>query len=137
MPNRHVSIGVAVLLALVVGASTLAAQRATSDAMYSDAQAVRGDALYAENCAQCHRYDLTGGDLAPALTGVAFFGRWSDKPLAELFDYMRTAMPLNSAGGLSAGQNIDLLAFLLKKGGYPVGKADLKADALKTLRVSR
>ena len=44
---------------------------------------------------------------------------------------MRTQMPLNSPGGLSAQQNADMLAFLLKKSGYAAGKMDLPATSEK------
>ena len=111
------------------------AKPAPAAALFSDAQAARGDALYAENCAQCHRFDLTGGDLAPALTGPAFTLRWAPKPLSELFDYMRTQMPLNSPGGMGAQQNADMLAFLLKKSGYAAGKTDLPATTEALSRV--
>lgn len=100
--------------------------------VYSDAQATRGDAIYAENCAQCHTPTLESGDLAPALTGPAFVARWTaGRALSDLFDYMRTQMPLNSPGGLTAQHNVDLLAFLLKKAGYPAGKVDLPASSEK------
>jgi S-disulfanyl-L-cysteine oxidoreductase SoxD len=103
--------------------------------LYSEAQAERGAALYAENCAQCHQFDLAGGELAPALAGPAFTPRWTRKPLSELFDYMRTQMPLNSPGGLSGRQNADVLAFMLKKSGYPFGKADLPATSEALMKV--
>ena len=100
---------------------------ASNDGLFTEAQARRGAALYMENCAQCHRYDLAASDLAPALISPAFTLRWVAGPLSELFDYMRTQMPLNSPGGLSAQQNADLLAFLLEKNGYAAGAADLPA----------
>ena len=93
--------------------------------VYSDGQAKRGEALYVENCAACHTPDLTGGELAPPLTGPAFLARWNNKALGELFDYMRSAMPLNSPGGLDPQQNADILAFMLRKASYPVGQMDL------------
>src|SRR5262245_38728859 len=112
----------------------LSAQPSSSSwsGVYTDAQAKRGAALYAENCAQCHRYDLSGGQLAPPLTGTAFFSKWNNRSLAELFDYMVSAMPLNSPGGLSGEQNADILAYLLGQGKYPAGSKDLPArrDAL-------
>jgi mono/diheme cytochrome c family protein len=103
--------------------------------LYSEAQAERGAALYAENCAQCHQFDLAGGELAPALAGPAFTLRWTGKPLSELFDYMRTQMPLNSPGGLSARQNADTLAFMLEKSGYASGKTDLPATSEALMKV--
>lgn len=97
--------------------------------VYSEAQASRGEALYADNCSYCHLVDLSGGDLAPALTGPPFMAKWTGKPLSEVFDYMRVAMPLNSPGGLSTQQNADILAFLLKKSGFPAGATELAAQA--------
>lgn len=107
--------------------------------VYSDAQAARGEALYADNCSYCHLVDLSGGDLAPALTGAPFMAKWTGKPLSEVFDYMRVAMPLNSPGGLSPQQNADILAFLLKKSGFPAGATDLatQAAALKGVTATR
>jgi mono/diheme cytochrome c family protein len=95
--------------------------------IYSEAQAVRGELLYADNCSYCHLVDLSGGDLSPALTGAPFIVKWTSRPLSEVFDYMRTQMPLNSVGGLSGQQNADILAFLLKRAGLPAGTADLPA----------
>src|SRR5579862_4590762 len=68
---------------------------ASAMGIYSDGQALRGAAIYAENCAQCHTPTLEGGELAPALTGPSFVARWTaGKPLSGLFDYMRSEMPL-------------------------------------------
>jgi len=76
--------------------------------------------------------------IAPPLAGASFVARWSSKPLSELFDYMRTAMPLNSPGGLSSQQNADLLAFILKKSGYEAGTMALpdSSEKLTGLRIS-
>jgi mono/diheme cytochrome c family protein len=104
----------------------------------SPTPATRGAALYADNCSYCHLVDLSGGDLAPALTGPSFAARWTGKPLREVFDYTRTAMPLNSPGGLSLQQNADILAFLLQEAGFAPGPADLPArsEALTEVRVT-
>lgn len=105
--------------------------------VYSDAQAARGAAIYAENCAQCHAGTLEGSERGAALTGALFVMRWlAGRPLAELFDYMRTEMPLNSPGGLSPQQNADLVAFLLQKSGYPAGKADLPNTSAQLARIT-
>ena len=107
--------------------------------VYSDAQAARGEALYADNCSYCHLVDLTGGDLAPTLTAAPFIAKWASRPLSDVFDYMRVSMPLNSPGGLSTQQNADILAFLLKKSGYPAGVTDLPAQtaSLKSVIATR
>lgn len=96
--------------------------------VYTDAQATRGEALYTDNCVYCHLVDLSGGELAPALTGAPFIAKWTSRPLSDVFDYMRIAMPMNSPGGLSAEQNADILAFLLRKSGFTPGATDLPAE---------
>ena len=107
--------------------------------VYTDAQAARGEALYADNCSYCHLVDLSGGDLAPALTGAPFIAKWTGTPLSEVFDYMRVQMPLNSPGGLNPQQNADILAFLLRKSGFLPGGMDLPSQsaALKVVAVAR
>ena len=49
----------------------VAAQGAKSqwDGVYTEAQAKRGETAYSELCASCHGPDLTGGEMAPGLTG--------------------------------------------------------------------
>jgi mono/diheme cytochrome c family protein len=37
------------------------------DGIYTEEQANRGGALYAQRCARCHAPDLTGSEIAPAL----------------------------------------------------------------------
>jgi hypothetical protein len=46
-------------------------------ALFTDAQASAGEALYRQSCAPCHGATLSGG-IAPALTGPAFETSWSD-----------------------------------------------------------
>lgn len=143
-----VCLAVTALLVLVADTPVSAQRRGRKKAapmaqpkpgVYSDAQATRGEALYADNCSYCHLVDLSGGDLAPTLTGAPFMAKWTGRPLSEVFDYMRVAMPLNSPGGLSTQQNADILAFLLKKSGYPSGVVDLPAQAasLKSVFATR
>ena len=66
--------------------------------------------------------------VADRLAGPGFVARWSTRSLGELFDYMRSVMPLNSPGGLSAQQNADLLAFMLRRANYPPEAKELPAS---------
>ncbi len=54
--------------------------------VYTDAQAKRGGALYAERCASCHAPDLSGLDQAPALAGADFMTEWNDLSLNDLVE---------------------------------------------------
>jgi len=135
--------GFAVVLVLIASASIDAqAPRTVQDGVFSDAQATRGQALYAQRCAGCHGPALTGGQ-APPLAGDAFTTKWRLEPLSALFIKIRYTMPPSPpasapAGGglvaatpfapqLSAEQGADLVAHVLKTNGFPAGKADFPA----------
>jgi mono/diheme cytochrome c family protein len=106
---------------------TVAAQESKSqwDGVYTEEQAKRGEALYAQNCASCHGPDLAGGEMAPGLTGGEFAANWNDLTLGDLFERMRISMPQNAPGSLSRQQNADILAFILHKSAVPAGKTEL------------
>ena len=128
----------AALLLLVRLASVPASAQSTKsqwDGIYTDAQASRGEKLYAANCAACHNWNLKGNEIGPALTGPAFAGRWNGRPMSDLFDYTQALMPQNSPGGLTRQQNADILAFVFRTGAAPAGKAEFpsRADALAPL----
>jgi cytochrome c len=116
---------------------TVTAQgKSTWTGIFTDAQARRGQTVYDENCALCHGAQLLGGELGPPLCGAAFVEKWNGQRLSEVFDYMRVLMPLHSPGGLSHEQNADILAFMLKRSGFPDGTIELpsKVEALSELR---
>jgi hypothetical protein len=68
---------------------------------------------------------MTGGEMAPGLTGGEFSANWNDLSLGDLFERMRISMPQNAPGSLSRAQNADILSFILFKGNYPAGKTEL------------
>jgi mono/diheme cytochrome c family protein len=114
-------------IAATAAFGALSAQDAKSqwDGVYTIDQAKRGEPLYAEKCASCHGPDLNGGEMAPGLTGGEFTANWNDLSLGDLFERMRISMPQNNPGSLSRQQTADILAFVLFKGNYPQGKAEL------------
>lgn len=130
-----------VLAAAAAGPALLTAQtppsRSQWDGVYTDAQASRGEPFYVENCSMCHGLRLAGTVLAPPLAGPAFTAKWNRKPLAQVFDIMRTQMPLNLSGHLSPQQNADILAYMLRAGQSPAGSRELPStsEALKTITV--
>src|SRR6185503_6010056 len=58
--------------------------RTVEDGVYSDAQATRGQALYAQRCAGCHGPALAGAT-GPTLTGDFFTNKFRMEPLSALF----------------------------------------------------
>jgi S-disulfanyl-L-cysteine oxidoreductase SoxD len=101
--------------------------RTTNDAVYTTAQAARGRTLYQQRCANCHGPAL-GGALGPALTGNLFSGAWGGKTVWELVSKIRTTMPADDPGKLTASQAADLVALMLEAGKAPAGQTELGAD---------
>ena len=110
--------------------------KTTLDGIYSEPQALRGEKIYADSCASCHGDDLSGGGQTPALAGKEFNVDWTDLTLGDLFDRTHGTMPADKPGTLTPAQTADVMAYLLKKGNFPAGAADLAADAaaLKTIK---
>jgi len=113
-----------------------AGDKTTWTGVYSEAQATRGGALAADKCASCHAPDLSGLDQAPPLTGNDFNTNWNDLSLNDLFERIHISMPADKPGSLSRQEAADIVAFILQKGSFPAGQADLpsEADGLKAIK---
>ena len=126
-------VSLTVLQALIL----VAAQgKTTLDGVYSEAQATRGEKVYAASCASCHGDDLSGGGQTPPLSGKEFNSDWNDLSIGDLYDRTHLSMPADKPGSLSAEQTVDVIAYLLKKGTFPAGQSDLPTDtaALKAIK---
>jgi S-disulfanyl-L-cysteine oxidoreductase SoxD len=131
--------GRAGVAALALLGATAWAQETTSsviDGVYTDAQAARGAQLFEESCALCHGAALTGRGEAPALVGPQFIGDFNGLTVGDLYERIRTTMPLNNPGGLSRADYAAVLAYLLKYNGYRAGPRDLysRTEFLNTIR---
>ena len=120
-----------------VGPAVAAQQLTIWDGVFTTEQATRGEKIYADGCARCHGEGLQGVEAAPALTGPTFYAMWEGETLDALFERMRSSMPQDAPGSLSRAQNADVLAYMLKTGGYPAGQAalDPQAGALARIKV--
>jgi mono/diheme cytochrome c family protein len=105
------------------------------DGVYSDAQAKRGETIFADKCSKCHGADLSGGD-APGLVGSEFGGNWDDLSLGDLADRIRVGMPQDNPQSLTRDQVADLVALILNRNRMPAGQADLpgQAEPLKAIK---
>jgi mono/diheme cytochrome c family protein len=128
--------GTLVYSALSTGTTVAAQGKSQWDGVYTEAQAGRGEGLYAQYCASCHGPDLAGGEMAPGLTGGEFTSNWNDLSLGDLYERIRISMPQNAPGSLSRQQNSDILAFILHKMNTPVGQTELSTstDELKGIK---
>jgi S-disulfanyl-L-cysteine oxidoreductase SoxD len=133
-----VTLAATAALGAAVDRSGVAAQATKTnwDAIYSDAQATRGEELYVKKCGSCHGAALEGSEMAPPLVGPDFNANWDNLTVGELVERMRTTMPQEDPGSLSRAQNADLMAYMLRKAGAPAGPADLPgaADALNAIK---
>jgi len=125
------------VLAVMLSVAAAQGQKTVWDKVYTAEQAARGEKLYADNCAMCHGESLGGVEMAPPLAGDVFNSNWEGVALSDLFERMRTSMPQNKPGSLSRAQNADILAHMLRAGGFPAGPMPLdgQAGALSTVTI--
>ena|SRR5688572_13370370 len=109
------------------------------DGVYTTAQAERGGAFYAKECASCHGEGLMGQDQAPGLVGPVFLATWNGQTVGDLFEQTRKSMPLEAPNSFSRQEYLDVVAFMLRANGFPAGKTELpRATAdLTELRISQ
>ncbi|MEJ2008607.1 MAG: PQQ-binding-like beta-propeller repeat protein, partial [Acidobacteriota bacterium] len=112
------------------------AQGAQEPALFTARQAAQGKKIYAMRCAGCHGNTLQGG-AANALAGPAFArawapaGKWaSSKFTVDDLDFViRTTMPKDALGKLSAADYTEVLTFILQQNGYKSGATPLRAGS--------
>jgi mono/diheme cytochrome c family protein len=110
--------------------------RSVWDGIFTEKQAKRGQLLFNQQCAACHGDTLTGGETAPPLSGGAFLANWNGLPVGDLFERIRTQMPLNKPGKLNREANADITAYILSVNQFPAGQTELAHDTqlLKQIR---
>jgi mono/diheme cytochrome c family protein len=131
MKTRLTLVAIVVALGYGVGAQ----QITIWDGVFTAEQASRGEKVYADRCARCHGDGMQGVEAAPALTGTTFYQTWDGETLDALYERMRSSMPQDAPGSLSRAQNADILAHMLKTGGYPAGQTALDPQAGALMRI--
>jgi len=126
----------AAVLVLHIGVHAQPASSSIWDGVYTEEQAARGKALYAEQCSSCHGGELTGGEMAPPLAGGEFLAGWDGLTIGDLFERIRISMPQNAPGSLSGQQNADILAYVFSANKFPSGTKEMPKEAgiLKTIK---
>ena len=98
---------------------------------FTHEQAEKGEVVFNDYCAECHRPDLTGA-LGPSLIDQAFKTRWEGKPVADLRDWVRANMPPNAPGTLPDQQLDPIVAWILFRNGVPPGSQPLDDQTAKS-----
>ena len=123
-----------------VAYSSVQAQGPTSvnDGIYTAAQADRGKAVYAMNCAGCHGEKAEGGNAGPTLSGPDFTNGYKDGNASALYGKISMDMPSSAPGSLTPEQYADVLAYLLSINKYPAGQAEIPKDGgnLKAVKMA-
>ena len=134
--------GIAVLTAAVLlgGSTLLYAQGATSlrsawSGVYTTAQADKGKALFADNCAKCHGGTLDGNDEIPPLKGSHFMADWESQTVAELIQRVHGTMPMDNPGKLNTESSTAVVAYLLQQNGMPAGSAPISDGTAAQTRI--
>ena len=112
-------------------------QKSVWDGIYTDEQAKKGAAAYAEQCASCHGDQLTGGEMAPPLAGGEFLSNWNGLSVGDLFERIRAGMPPANPGKLSRDAKADVVAFMLAYNKFPSGSKAMPSstEMLKQFRI--
>jgi mono/diheme cytochrome c family protein len=124
----------ATVLASLSGVGRAQTARTVQDGVYTDAQAARGQVVYRQQCASCHGNALEGAQ-APPLVADSFVSRWQSQPLSDLVNKVRNTMPADKPGSLTLQQSADLVAHMLKSGGFLASTAELAADETALSRI--
>ena len=125
--RRLSRIGLAVGLTVLAICALFVLTRPVSAAdtgWFTQAQAAHGHQLFNNNCAQCHRPDLTGA-AGPALVGPEFLAKWGNKPLSDLYQFEHQYMPAVNPGSVPPDQLWAITAYILQKNGFAAGATDL------------
>lgn len=131
MVFRTLLAGTAWAIALWLASASAAVAQATDSTIevrVAAAQARRGKAVFQDRCAACHT--------SKQFHTPSFVESWAGRPVFELFDEIRTSMPQNAPGQLSAEEYLEVVAYLLLLNGHAASEQPLpeSGEGLRWLR---
>jgi len=107
---------------------------AMTPAIYSTAEAERGEKAFDEKCSGCHGVNTWG----PSLQGSAFWESWNLKSARSLYSTIIGAMPPDQPGSLSERTVLDIVSYLFQANGLPSGNQEIAGAAeLNSVKVVR
>ncbi|MXW66762.1 MAG: cytochrome c [Gemmatimonadales bacterium] len=129
-------------VAVILGASSLAAQEEggdpaeaeeaaaaanTTQGVFSEEQATRGEDVFWNICAECHFEEDFGGP---------FIQSWAGASVKDLVDEIVATMPEDNPGGMPMEQYVDVVAYMFKINGMPTGEDELTAENVDAVEIA-
>lgn len=111
-----------------------AEEKSVWDGIYSQAQAERGQVVYSGVCAKCHGRTGNGAGEpdqpeSPSVARQAFLAKWDGRTVGDLFEYVRTTMPVDNPGSRTDQEYIDAIAYMFTLSKIPAGQDEMPPDA--------
>jgi mono/diheme cytochrome c family protein len=97
----------------------------TTPAVYTDAQAKRGEAIFQKTCVTCH----SGTGFGPPLRGGAFWSSWDGRSARSLYSTIISSMPPDDPGSLNEKNVVDTVAYIFSMNRLPAGDKEIKTAA--------
>ena len=139
--NDFGSVSIEDVAAVLEGLGETGQMASVWDAVFTEAQATVGQAVYRGACGICHGRRLNGApedpDMrsTPPLARARFLRVWEGRSLATLFEYTRATMPEDNPSSLTDQEYVDVIAYMLTVGGMPAGDGELQPDPQSLARV--
>jgi alcohol dehydrogenase (cytochrome c) len=118
---RFVACGTMALFGIAIASG----QQSARTGPFTAEQASAGRTAYQSKCAPCHLTDMKGSNEASPLAGGNFMNTWRDRKVSELFEKIRSTMPLSDPGSIGAVETASLTAFILQMNGATAGRQAL------------
>ncbi len=128
-------------VAVILGASSLQGQEEggedgeaeeaaatlnTTQGVFSEEQATRGEDVFWNICAECHFEEDFGGP---------FIQSWVGASVKDLVDEIVATMPEDNPGGMPVEQYLDVVTYMFKINGMPTGEDELATDDMDAVEI--
>lgn len=101
--------------------------RSVQSGVYTEEQADRGEKLYEDECARCHKPEEYGSG--------GYLEGWSGQTAYDMLEHIRATMPQDNPGSLKRSEYVDVGAFIFRMNGLPTGDAEMDTTSVKQIQL--
>jgi len=116
---------VLLLVGLLIGQASLAAEKTVNDGVFTAAQVQSGEMVYDSSCKTCHDMRFYRDTLKS----------WNNQPLLWLWETVMGTMPADNPGSLGLDEYTDVLAYILSENGFPTGETKLVEASMEDIKL--